>query len=254
MKELTNTPVDAMPLNKYIALSGVCSRRNAVELIKDGHVKVNGKITKEPGFKVTSQDVVKVKNKLLHVQEHIYIVLNKPQGVVTTVRDEKGRAAVVDLIKLPKNKRVYPVGRLDVNTTGVLLLTNDGALAQKLAHPSHQVAKVYDVTVHRAIDEETIARITKGVGLDNAIVRVDDYFMIPSAKNNKVRITIHSGQNRIVRRLFEYLGYIVEKLDRISFGGISKKGLAVGQWRMLKKAEVAFLYGATKTKRTSSAQ
>lgn len=252
MKELIHTPTDLMPLNKYIALSGVCSRRNAVELIAQGHVKVNGKTVKEPGFKVASQDVVKVKNKLVRVQEHIYIVLNKPRGVVTTVRDEKGRPAVVDLIKLPKDKRVYPVGRLDVNTTGVLLLTNDGELAQKLAHPSYQVAKVYDVTVHRAIDEETVDRISKGVHLDNVVVRVDDYFIISSPKNNKIRITIHTGQNRIVRRLFEHLGYIVEKLDRISFAGISKKGLTLGHWRMLKKTEVTSLKSAM-AKRKSSA-
>lgn len=251
MKELKDTPTDVMPLNKYIALAGVCSRRNAVELIAKGYVKVNDKTVKEPGFKVGQQDVVKVKNKQVRVQEHIYIVLNKPQGVVTTVRDEKGRLAVVDLIKLPKDKRVYPIGRLDVNTTGVLLLTNDGALAQQLAHPSYQVAKVYDVTLHRAIDEETVDRINKGVRIDNIVIRVDDYHLISSAKNNKIRVTIHSGQNRIVRRLFEHLGYIIEKLDRISFAGISKKGLSLGHWRMLRKAEVAFLKN-TMTKRKSS--
>lgn len=235
----TKSPLEGTQLNKYIAIAGVCSRRNAVELIKEGHVKVNGKVIKEPGHRVMSGDAVKVKNRLLSgQQEPVYVLLNKPQGVVTTVSDEQGRATVIDLIKLPKGQRVYPVGRLDVNTTGVLILTNDGNLAQKLAHPSHQLAKVYDVTVHRAIESNDVELIKKGVRLKDGIMAVDDVFMIETPKQNKIRITIHSGKNRVVRRLFEAMGYIVEKLDRLSFGGISKRGLSVGQWRTLKKIEI----------------
>ncbi len=235
----TKPPLEGTQLNKYIALAGICSRRNAVELIEDGHVKVNGKVIKEPGYRVMPGDAVKVKNRLLTgQQESIYVLLNKPQGVVTTVSDEQGRPTVLDLIKLPKGQRVYPVGRLDVNTTGVLILTNDGALTQKLAHPTHEIAKIYDVTVHRAIEQQDAELIKKGVRLKDGIMAVDDVFVIPTPKKNKIRITIHSGKNRVVRRLFEAMGYIVEKLDRISFGGITKKGLSIGQWRTLKKSEV----------------
>ncbi len=232
-----------MPLNKYIAHAGICSRRHAVELIKDGHVKVNGKVIKEPGFKVSSQDAVKVKNRLIKSEQSVYIVLNKPRGVVTTVSDERGRSTVIDLIKLPKKQRVYPVGRLDVNTTGVLLLTNDGDLAQKLAHPSNRVPKVYDVTVHKPLDPALIEHLKKGVHLKDGITQVDDCFILPSAKQNKIRITLHSGKHRIVRRIFEHFGYIVEKLDRVKFAGISKRGLSVRDWRKLTTTEINRLKG-----------
>ena len=227
-----------MPLNKYIAQAGICSRRNAVELIKEGHVKVNGKVVKEPGFKVSSDHSVKVKNRLIKKEELIYILLNKPRGVVTTVSDEKGRRAVVDLIKLPKKQRVFPVGRLDINTTGVLLLTNDGYLAQKLAHPSNRIAKVYDVTLHKEIYPEALDQLKKGIRLEDGVIAVDDYYLIPGPKKNKIRVTLHSGKNRIVRRMFEHMGLIVEKLERVSFAGISKRGLGRGDYRRLTKKEI----------------
>lgn len=246
MKKITNqSPLAGMPLNKYIAISGVCSRRNAVELIKEGHVKVNGKVIKEPGFRVTSDHSVKVKNRLISSQELVYLVLNKPRGVVTTVSDEQGRPTVLDLISLARKHRIYPVGRLDINTTGVLILTNDGDLAQKLAHPKGAIPKVYDVTVHKPLPPEAPDAIKAGIRIDGGILEVDDCHLLASPKNTKIRVTIHSGKNRIIRRLFEVLGYIVEKLDRVSFAGITKKGLALGEWRELKKAEVDRLKSAS---------
>ncbi len=234
-----NTQItQSMPLNKYIAQAGICSRRNAVELIKEGHVKVNGKVVKEPGFKVVSDHSVKVKNRLIQKEEPIYVLMNKPRGVVTTVADEKGRRAVVDLIKLPKKQRIYPVGRLDINTTGVLLLTNDGYFAQNLAHPSKRITKVYDVTIHKDIYPEALDQLKKGIRLEDGIAVADEVYLIPGPKRNKIRITLHSGKNRIVRRMFEHMGLIVEKLDRVSFGGITKRGLARGDSRSLTKKEI----------------
>ncbi len=238
MNKKTNQSLAGVPLNKYISVAGVCSRRNAVLLIKDGHVKINGKVVKEPGVRVGSDDVVKVKNRVVRSQELAYVVLNKPRGVVTTVSDEKGRHTVLELVSLAAKQRIYPVGRLDVNTTGVLILTNDGDLAQKLAHPKGRIAKVYDVTVHKALPPEAPDAIKKGIRIDGSVLQVDDCLLLPSPKNNKIRVTIHSGKNRIIRRLFEVLGYIVERLDRVSFAGISKKGLALGQWRLLTKSEI----------------
>lgn len=227
-----------MPLNKYIAQAGICSRRNAVELIKEGHVKVNGKVVKEPGFKITADHSVKVKNRLIRKEEPIYVLMNKPRGVVTTVSDEKGRRAVVDLIKLPKKQRIFPVGRLDINTTGVLILTNDGYFAQQLAHPSKRVTKVYDVTIHKDIYPEALDQLKKGIRLEDGVAVADEVYLIPGPKKNKIRVTLHSGKNRVVRRMFEHMGLIVEKLDRVSFGGVTKRGLARGESRQLTKREI----------------
>ncbi len=244
MNKTPKQTITSMPLNKYIAQAGICSRRHAVELIKDGHVKVNGKVVREPGFKASAQDAVKVKNRLIQSQAAIYVILNKPRGVVTTVSDEHGRPTVIDLIKLPKKQRVYPVGRLDINTTGVLLLTNDGELAQKLAHPSNRIPKVYDVTVHKPIDSVVTEHLKKGVHLKDGVTQVDDCFILPGVKQNKIRIKLHSGKYRIVRRILEHFGYIVEKLDRINFAGISKRGLGVRDWRRLKTTEIKRLKDA----------
>lgn len=227
-----------MPLNKYIAQTGICSRRNAVELIKDGCVTVNGKVITAPGHRVISSDAVKVNNKLLAQQEHVYVMLNKPRGVVTTLKDQSKRRTVVDLVTLPKKVRVFPVGRLDINTTGVLIMTNDGDLAHALAHPSNEISKVYDVTTHRAIEEKDIEAIKRGVRLNDGVVRVDDCQLLSEAKRNKMRITLHSGKNRVVRRLFEHLRFFVERLDRVKFAGLAKKDLPLGAWRYLTQAEI----------------
>jgi 23S rRNA pseudouridine2605 synthase len=230
-----------MPLNKYIAQAGVCSRRKAVELVKEGAVRVNGRVELEPGYVVQPKDTVKVGGKLLRPvapQEYVYVLLNKPSGYVTTVQDEKGRPAVVELVNLPSKPRLYPVGRLDITTTGVLLLTNDGDLAQKLSHPSFNASKVYDVKVHKALDLQDLELLKKGVRLEDGVARVDEYFVLPDRTQQKVRITLHSGKNRVIKRLFEQLRYFVEKLDRVEFCGLSKKGLARGTWRFLTKREV----------------
>jgi 23S rRNA pseudouridine2605 synthase len=230
-----------MPLNKYIAQAGVCSRRKAVELVKEGLVRVNGRVELEPGYAVQPKDAVKVSGKLIapvSPKEYVYVLLNKPAGYVTTVQDEKGRPAVVELVNLPSKPRLYPVGRLDINTTGVLLLTNDGDFAQKMSHPSFKASKVYDVKVHKALDPQDLELLKKGVRLTDGVAHVDEYFILPDQSKQKVRITLHSGKNRVIKRLFEQLRYFVEKLDRVEFCGLSKKGLARGTWRFLTKREV----------------
>jgi 23S rRNA pseudouridine2605 synthase len=237
----TNPTDEAVPLNKFIAHAGVCSRRAAVELIKDGYVRVNGTVIKEPGHKIAADDAVKVHNKLIarvKSKDYVYIILNKPRGTVTTASDERGRPSVVDLVKLPKKTRLFPVGRLDINTSGVLFLTNDGALAQKLAHPSSQVEKVYEITVHKEIEASDVERIKKGIRLEDGVVQIDGLYLLPTPKKNMVGLTLHSGKNRVVRRVFDALNYFVEKLDRVSCAGITKKGLARGAWRHLTKREV----------------
>lgn len=230
-----------MPLNKYVALAGICSRRKAVDLIKEGQVTVNGQQQLAPGYGVQESDAVKVSGKLIHTvkpKEYVYVLLNKPSGYVTTVKDEQGRQTVMDLVRLAPGIRIYPVGRLDITTTGVLLLTNDGNLAQKLSHPSASITKIYDVKVHRALEAEDLEILSKGLKLDDGLMKIDGYFLHPDPTNQKVRITLHSGKNRVIKRLFERLRYFVEKLDRIEFAGLSKKGLARGTWRFLTKREV----------------
>jgi 23S rRNA pseudouridine2605 synthase len=234
----------SMPLNKYIAQAGICSRRSAVELIKGGHVRVNGQVVKEPGHKVSGDDAVKVHSKLIQKvkkEDYVYIVLNKPRGTVTTAADELGRPSVIDLVKLPKKQRLFPIGRLDINTTGVLFLTNDGDLAQMLSHPSNQIEKVYEITVHKEIEPSDVERIKKGIRLEDGLVQIDGLYLLPTPKKNMVGITLHSGKNRVVRRIFDALNYFVEKLDRVSCAGISKKGLARAAWRHLTKREVSRL-------------
>lgn len=230
-----------MQLNKYIAHAGVCSRRKAVELIKEGGVKVNGRVMKEPGYKVLEADVVKVHNKVVAAEKKIYILLNKPKGCVTTVSDDKGRDTVLDLLGSSIAQRLYPVGRLDVNTTGLLVLTNDGDLAQKLSHPKYEIEKVYQVEVSRALTDTDRALIQKGIRLYDGPVKVDSISKPVGVKLNQVRVSLHSGKYRIVRRLFEALGYFVNELDRVKYAGMSKKGLQTGKWRFLTSKEIAKL-------------
>ena len=227
-----------MQLNKYIAHAGVCSRRKAVLLIKEGAVRVNGRVVKEPGYKVQEGDVVKVHNKVLAVENKIYILLNKPKGYVTTVSDDKGRNKVIDLIGSSISQRLYPVGRLDVNTTGLLLLTNDGDFAQKLSHPKYEIEKVYQVELSNPFTELDRALLQKGIRLHDGPVKIDSISKPFGVKMNQVRVSLHSGKYRIVRRMFEALGYFVNELDRVKFAGMSKRGLQVGKWRMLTKKEI----------------
>ncbi len=233
---------ELMPLNKFIAHAGVCGRREAAELIKKGEVNVNGTLVTEPGFKVSEKDLVKYKGKkLLAKTTAVYILLNKPKDYITTLDDPKGRKTVLDLIKGATPERVYPVGRLDRNTTGVLLLTNDGELAQKLTHPSYEIKKIYEVTLDKDLTKKDFEKILSGVPLEDGIAKADVLSFVDAKVKNVVGIEIHNGKNRIVRRIFEHFGYSVEKLDRVLFANLTKKNVNRGRWRMLTEKEVRLL-------------
>ena len=233
---------EEMPLNKYIAHAGICSRRDAANLVKEGRVKVNGEVVTEPGFKVTDKDKVTFNNKtLFRAQNLVYILLNKPKDYITTADDPQGRKTVLELVKGATNERIYPVGRLDRNTTGVLLLTNDGELAQKLTHPSYEVKKMYEVKLDKPLDKKDFEKILKGVTLEDGPVRADALAYADMKDKSIVGIELHSGRNRIVRRLFEFLGYDVRNLDRVMFANLTKKNVERGKWRFLKDKEVRLL-------------
>lgn len=230
-----------MQLNKFLAHAGVCSRRQAAEYIKDGRVTVNGIVVNEPGYRVNPKDIVLCEGKEVQTERLVYILLNKPKDYITTLSDERGRKTVIDLIKAEVTERVYPVGRLDRNTTGLLVLTNDGELAQKLAHPKHEVYKIYHVTLDAALTQNDIQRITKGVELEDGIAVIDDISRVPGQSKKQVYVALHSGKNRIVRRLFEHLGYEVTALDRVEYAGLTKARLARGNWRYLTLSEIKSL-------------
>ena len=240
---------DETRLNKYLSHAGVASRRNADELIREGRVKVNGVVVTEMGYKVKPKDEVEFDSKLLTLESKYYILLNKPKDFITTLSDEKGRRTVMELlrgayvqIKTKTKPRLYPVGRLDRNTTGVLLITNDGELAQKLTHPSSEIRKVYHVVLDKKLRKEDFDKIAEGgVVLEDGIAEVDE-IAYPNPKNRaEVGIEIHTGKNRFIRRLFETLGYKVERLDRVFFAGLTKKDVPRGKWRFLNEAEVRLL-------------
>lgn len=230
-----------MQLNKFLAHTGTCSRRNAVELIKDGKVKVNGVKIMEPGHKVTEQDVVTVSGKRVKIESKLYILLNKPKGYVTTVSDEKGRQTVLDLIDTNIRQRVYPIGRLDRETTGVLLLTNDGELTQKLAHPKYEISKTYIAVLNKPLDPADMQKIKDGIQLEDGFVHIDSINYVPNKRYNSIRIGLHSGKYRVIRRLFERVGYEVIELDRVKFAGITKDDVRCGMWRFLRQSEVKLL-------------
>jgi 23S rRNA pseudouridine2605 synthase len=245
----TQPQADEVRLNKYIAHAGVASRRGADELIKEGRVKVNGEVVTEMGYKVKLKDDVEFDGKSLSLERKYYLLLNKPKDFITTVSDERDRKTVMDLIrsaytqmKTIKRPRLYPVGRLDRNTTGVLLITNDGELAQKLTHPSSEVRKVYHVLLDKKLMKEDFDKIAEGgVVLEDGIAEVD-IIAYPNPKNKaEIGLEIHTGKNRFVRRIFESLGYDIEKLDRVSFAGLTKKDLPRGRWRFLQEDEVRLL-------------
>lgn len=228
-----------MPLNKYLAHSGVSSRRDAAELVKNGKVQVNGKQVLEPGFKVTPKDEVKVDGKRVHpTKDLVYILLNKPKDYITTTDDPQGRKTVLDLIRQATQERVFPVGRLDRNTSGVLLLTNDGDLSQKLTHPSNEIKKVYAVTLDRPLEKEDVEKIANGIPLDDGLAKVDAVGFTDPGDRRQVGVELHSGRNRIVRRIFEALNYDVRNLDRVVFAGLTKKNVTRGKWRFLTEREV----------------
>jgi 23S rRNA pseudouridine2605 synthase len=229
-------------LNKYIANSGVCARREADELIKNGYISVNGIKVTEMGHKVKPSDTVEYKGKKLAPGKKVYILLNKPKGYVTTVKDPHADVTVLDLVRDATTERIYPVGRLDKSTTGVLLLTNDGDLAGKLTHPSYGAKKVYHVFTDKEVTRHDMEAIISGVTLDDDGTVSADAISYPEPEDHtQVGLEIHSGQNRVVRRIFEKLGYRVRKLDRVSFAGLTKKNLQRGHWRHLTDKEVSML-------------
>lgn len=232
----------SMPLNKYIAHAGICSRRDAADVVRSGKVVVNGQKVLEPGFKVKDSDEIKVQGKKIFAQRNlVYILLNKPKDFITTTEDPQGRKTVLDIVKSATTERVYPIGRLDRNTTGVLLLTNDGELAQKLSHPSYEIKKIYEVTLDKQLTKAHFDTIAAGVTLEDGFVQ-PDALAYPDAKNKHiVGIEIHSGRNRIVRRIFESLGYDVKGLDRVMYANLTKKNVERGKWRFLSEKEVRLL-------------
>jgi 23S rRNA pseudouridine2605 synthase len=227
-------------LNKYIAQSGVCSRREADALIKSGKIKVNSKVITEMGYQVKRDDTVHYEKKLLSKEKLVYILINKPKDFITTTDDPQERKTVMQLVSKACEERIYPVGRLDRNTTGVLLLTNDGELSKKLTHPSHQVGKIYQVELNKPIEEAHFSQIQEGVELEDGLIKVDDIAILDHS-NLGLGVEIHSGKNRIVKRIFESLGYEVSKLDRVMFAGLTKKDIPRGKWRFLKDKELVKL-------------
>ena len=230
-----------MRLNKYIANSGICSRREADEYIQNGQITVNGEVVTTLGSKVKRDDAVCFKGKQLQSERKVYILMNKPKDYVTTVEDPHATHTVMELLEGACEERVYPVGRLDRNSTGVLLFTNDGDLTKKLTHPSFKKKKVYNVQLDRKVTEDDLERIFNGIELDGEKVEVDAVDYTVDSDGTEVGIEIHSGQNRVVRRLFESLNYRVDKLDRVYFAGLTKKKLSRGQWRFLEPKEINML-------------
>jgi 23S rRNA pseudouridine2605 synthase len=231
--------MDEIPLNKYLADAGIGSRRATIAYIKDGLVTVNHAVVTNPAYRVRPNDTVRFQKKVVKPRtEHIYILFNKPNEVVTTTADVKGRTTVLDFI--PHKARLFPVGRLDKDTYGLLLLTTDGQLAQQLAHPRYKVEKSYQVGLNSPLDPAHISKLKEGIRVGSTRIALDNIYYKPSHPNS-VRVTIHSGQNRIVRRLFEELGYTVTSLDRVSYAGLKKGKLTRGKWRHLTSKEIAAL-------------
>jgi 23S rRNA pseudouridine2605 synthase len=230
---------ELMTLNILIAHAGIFGRREAAEIVKEGKVKVNNVLVTEPGHKVSSKDEISVNGKKIFLAKNlVYILLNKPKDYITTTADPQNRKTVLDIISRATLERVYPVGRLDRNTSGVLLFTNDGELAQKLTHPSNEIKKVYAVTLNKPLEKKDFDQILKGVILEDGSASVDVLAYADIKDKTQIGVEIHSGRNRIVRRIFEYLGYDVKNLDRVVFAGLTKKNIERGKWRFLTEKEV----------------
>lgn len=231
-----------MRLNKFIANSNICSRREADEFIQAGVVSVNGQVVTELGTKIVpATDKVHFHDQLVSMEKKIYILMNKPKNIITTLDDPKERRTVLDLIKNACSERVYPVGRLDRNTTGVLLITNDGDLTSKLIHPKYEKKKIYHVRLDREFESQDMEAMRSGIVLEDGDIKADDISYVKEDNKKEVGIEIHSGKNRIVRRMFEHLGYKIVALDRVYFAGLTKKNLPRGKWRYLSESEVNFL-------------
>lgn len=232
----------SMRLNKYIAHAGICSRRKAADFVKAGHVKVNGKVEVNPAYEVAKKDQIRFDDKVVKIEKKkVYILMNKPKNTLTTVSDDRGRRTVLDIVSKKVTQRVYPVGRLDRNTTGLLLLTNDGDLAKKLSHPSHGVKKIYHIILDRNLLPSDLDKILRGIELDDGLAEVDSAKYVPNSPKSEVLIELHSGKNRIIRRIFEHLDYTVSRLDRIYLGGLTKKDIPRGWFRPLTEKEVIML-------------
>lgn len=233
---------ELLRLNKYIANAGICSRREADKYIEAGVISVNGEIVTTLGTKVKPSDDVRMNNESIAPERKVYVLLNKPKDYITTVEDPHASKTVMDLVGDACKERIYPVGRLDRNTTGVLLLTNDGDLAKRLTHPRYQRKKIYHVQLERNVNHADLEKLVSGVKLDDdKIVKADVASYADDQDKRQVGIEIHSGENRVIRRMFEALGYKVTKLDRVFFAGLTKKGLQRGKWRFLKQKELVML-------------
>ena len=249
-KDVRREPEEALRLNRYIALAGVCSRRKADELIEQGRVRVNGVVVTNFATRVSSRDLVAVNGRRISPATYQYVLLNKPSDTITTTEDERDRQTVLDIVNVPDDEKegLFPVGRLDRHTTGVLLLTNDGELANRLMHPRYEVDKLYRVVLDRPMSEDDLQRLLKGVQLEDGLARAD-YAAVPDpAKPKVLGIAIHEGRNRQIRRMIGQLGYTVEKLERINYAGLTTKGLRRGKWRRLEDYEVESLYRRVRLK------
>lgn len=241
-KRDSTTSADLVRLNKYIANAGVCSRREADKLIIAGEIKVNGKTVQDLGTKVTQNDKVSYKNEILAIENKYYVLLNKPKGYITTVDDPFNRKTVMYLVKNACKERIYPVGRLDRNSSGLLLLTNDGDLAKKLTHPKYGIKKIYHVVLDKNLTKTDFQKIINGIELDDGFITVDNMAFVKDNDNKKeVGIELHSGKNRVIRRIFESLDYKVTKLDRVAFAGLTKKDIPRSKWRLLTEKEISYL-------------
>jgi len=226
-------------LNRYIANSGICSRRKADELIAAGVVSVNGEVVSELGQKVDPyKDEIRYNGELLKREKRVYVILNKPKDYITTTDDPQERRTVMQLVEKASRERIYPVGRLDRNTTGLLLMTNDGDLADKLSHPKNGITKIYHVELSKSLSQGDFNKIQFGLELEDGLIKPDNISYVAGATKKEVGIQIHSGKNRIVRRIFEHLGYEVVKLDRVVYGNLTKKDLPRGKWRFLEEHEL----------------
>jgi 23S rRNA pseudouridine2605 synthase len=233
---------EGIRLNRYIANAGICSRREADELITAGVIKINGETASQLGTKVFPGDKVQYDGRTISSERHVYLLLNKPKGFITTTDDPYERKTVMSLVENACKERIYPVGRLDRDTTGLLLFTNDGELAKKLTHPKHGIKKLYHVQLDKALSTSDLMSISEGTLLEDGMVKPDTIAWDKGEEDKKsIGIELHSGKNRIVRRIFEHYGYKVVRLDRVSFAGLSKKDLPRGNWRFLKKHEISFL-------------
>ncbi|MBO9674519.1 MAG: rRNA pseudouridine synthase [Sphingobacteriaceae bacterium] len=235
----TNEDKGLIRLNRYISNAGICSRRKADELITAGIITVNGEAVTELGYKVDpAKDLVRYNGELLKREKKVYVLLNKPKDYITTTDDPQERRTVMQLVEKASRERIYPVGRLDRNTTGLLLMTNDGDLADKLSHPKNGITKIYNVELNKALSQGDLNKIAFGLELEDGLIRPDNISYVAGGTKKEIGIQIHSGKNRIVRRIFEHLGYNVEKLDRVVYGNLTKKDLPRGRWRYLEEHEL----------------